>query len=272
MAWLTQPWPGGAVGIAFGLAVFAAIGSLLGAAAARLAAAIEGRTTYRGRSFWSGRSICPSCGNTIAASDLVPVLSWLRLHGRCRLCRASIPADYALIEAGAMLAFLIALASQPMAGRVLAVGLLGAVLTALTMVDLRHQLLPDALTLPLIPLGLAAAALDGPGSWAMPVDCLIGGAFGAGLIGIVRWLHLKLRGIEGIGLGDVKLMAVAGAWVGWQGIGTVLLLAAFGTLAAVALARVLGRSIEITQRIPFGPGLAAGCFVTVIAGPVGFGG
>src|SRR5258708_5396346 len=150
-AWFLRPWPGGLIGIVFGIAVSAALGSLLAAAAQRLAAGIAGEATYRGRSFWLGRSICPACGAEIAAKDLVPILSWFMLRARCRACRSPIAADYALTEAGAVGAFIAALATQPTIGRILAIGILGAVLAALTVVDLRRPLLPDALPPPLCP-------------------------------------------------------------------------------------------------------------------------
>jgi leader peptidase (prepilin peptidase)/N-methyltransferase len=268
--WPIAPWPQGGLPLIVGILCFAALGSLLGAAAARLAASIEEKPIYRGRSFWTGRSICPACGTPLSARDLVPVVSWIVLQGRCRLCRAPIAADYALIEAGSMLAFLASLATQPTALRVLAVGILGAALAGLAVVDLRHQLLPDALSLPLIPLGLAVGWAGAVWPFASGFDGVLGACFGAGLLWLVRAVHRRARGIEGIGLGDVKLMAVAGAWTGWQGLGTVLLVAALGTLAAVALMRFAGRPTGARARIPFGPGLAAGCFATVLFGPLSF--
>jgi leader peptidase (prepilin peptidase)/N-methyltransferase len=265
---LAAPWPGSPFAAILGLLGFAALGSLLAAAGTRLAAAIDGRETYRGRSFWTGRSICPACGTVLKASDLVPVLSWIWLRARCRTCGAPIAADYAAIELGSILAFAAALATQPTALRVLAVGLLGAVLACLAVVDLRHQLLPDWLTLPLLPLGLSVDWASGPGPWPTPLDGALGALLGGGLIAAVRAVHRRLRGIEGIGLGDVKLMAVAGAWAGWQGIGSVLLIAALGTLAGAALLRLVRDGTGLGARIPFGPGLAAGCFATVLFGPL----
>jgi leader peptidase (prepilin peptidase)/N-methyltransferase len=267
-AWLEAPWPGSPFAAVLGLLAFAALGSLLAAAGTRLAAAIDGRETYRGRSFWTGRSICPACGTVLKAPDLVPVLSWIWLRARCRRCGAPIAADYAAIELGSILAFASALATQPTQLRVLAVGFLGAVLVALAVVDLRHQLLPDWLTLPLLPLGLGVDWASGPGPWPTPLDGVIGAVLGGALIAAVRAIHRRLRGLEGIGLGDVKLMAVAGAWVGWQGIGSVLLIAALGTLTWVSLAKLIGEGTGLGARIPFGPGLAAGCLATVLFGPL----
>jgi len=256
--WL-QPFPSDPVLIAAGIAGFAAIGSFLGAAQARLGASIDGEATYAGRSFWSGRSICPSCGTTLAIPDLIPVVSWLALGRRCRHCAAAVPLDYAAIEAGSVAAFLLAIWIGGPWPVVVARGILGAVLVALVVVDLRRQLLPDALTLPLLPLGLFEAWLTG--------DLLAGAAgivFGGGLLLLVQVLYRRVRGREGLGFGDVKLMAAGGAWVGPAGVGPVLLTAALATLAAAGIAHLLGRGPGLTTRIAFGPGLALGIFVVTL--------
>ena len=151
LPWL-QPFPSDPVLIAAGVAVFAAIGSFLGAAQARLGAALDDATTYAETSFWTGRSICPACRRTLIARDLVPVLSWLALGRHCRHCGAPVPPDYAAIEAGSIAAFLLAVWAGGPWPLVLAHALLGAILVALVIVDLRRQLLPDALVLPLLPL------------------------------------------------------------------------------------------------------------------------
>jgi leader peptidase (prepilin peptidase) / N-methyltransferase len=259
LPWLA-PFPCDPLALAAGAAGFAAVGSFLGAAQARLGAALDGEATYAGRSFWRGRSICPGCGATLAARDLVPVLSWLASGRRCRRCGASIPADYAVVEAGAILAFLVAAWLGGPWPTVLGRALLGAVLVALVVVDLRRQLLPDALVLPLLPLGLLEAWLTGGDLVAAGA----GAAFGGGLLWLVRVVHRRLRGREGLGLGDVKLMAAGGAWIGPAGIGPALLIAALATLAAVGIAHLLGRGPALAARIPFGPGLAAGILVAAL--------
>lgn len=258
LPWL-QPFPADPALIAAGAVGFAAIGSFLGAAQSRLGAALDGEMTYADTSFWTGRSICPACRHDLSARDLVPIFSWLALGRRCRHCGAPVPADYAAIEAGSVAAFLLALWVGGAWPLVLAHALLGAILVALVMVDLRRQLLPDALVLPLLPLGLAQAWLSGdiPSSAA-------GAVFGGGLLWLVRSLHHRLRRREGLGLGDVKLMAAGGAWVGAAGIGPALLVAALGTLAAVGLAYLIGRGPGAAGRIPFGPGLALGIFAVTL--------
>ncbi len=259
MPW-PQSFPADPLLITAGVAGFAALGSFLGAAQARLGAALDEEATYAARSFWRGRSICPACGETLAARDLVPILSWLALGRRCRRCGVPIPPDYAAIEAGAVAAFLAGLWAGGPWPSVLLTGVLGAVLVALIVVDLRRQLLPDPLVLPLLPLGLLQAWLTGGDL----VASAAGAAFGGGLLWLVRFTFRRLRGIEGLGLGDVKLMAAGGAWVGMAGVGPVLLIGALATLLAVGIAFLAGRRTGLATRIPFGPGLSAAIFAVAL--------
>ncbi len=253
------PFPSDPVLIAGAAAGFLAFGSFLGAAQARLGAALDEEPTYAATSFWRGRSICPSCGIALGVRDLVPVVSWLALGRRCRHCQAPVPPDYAVIEIGALAAFLLALAVGGAWPAVLGQAVLGAVLTALVVVDLRRQLLPDGLVLPLLPLGLAVAWASGDAGAAAA-----GALFGGGLLWVVRAAYLRFRGIEALGLGDVKLMAAGGAWIGPAGIGPALLVAALATLTAVGIARLCGRPLDLATRIPFGPGLALGLYAVAM--------
>jgi leader peptidase (prepilin peptidase)/N-methyltransferase len=254
------PFPADPVLIAGVAAGFLAFGSFLGAAQARLGAALDEEPTYAATSFWNGRSICPSCGETLGVRDLVPIVSWLALGRRCRRCAAPVPPDYAVIEIGALAAFLLAVALGGPWPEVIGKAVMGAVLVALVVVDLRRQLLPDGLVLPLLPLGLALAWITGDSGAAAA-----GAVFGGGLLWAVRAAYLRFRGIEALGLGDVKLMAAGGAWVGLAGIGPALLVAALATLAAVGIARLSGRSFDLATRIPFGPGLALGLYTVALA-------
>lgn len=253
------PFPSDPILAAGAAAGFLAFGSFLGAVQARLGAALDDEPTYAAASFWHGRSICPSCGVALSMRDLVPVVSWLALGRRCRRCAAPVPPDYAVIESGALAAFLLALAVGGPWPVVIGKAVMGAVLVALVVVDLRRQLLPDGLVLPLLPLGLALAWVTGDSGAAAA-----GAVFGGGLLWAVRAAYLRFRGIEALGLGDVKLMAAGGAWVGLAGIGPALLLAALATLAAAAIARLRGGSVDLATRIPFGPGLALGLYAVAL--------
>jgi leader peptidase (prepilin peptidase)/N-methyltransferase len=208
----------------------------------------------RGESVVRPTSRCPSCGAPIRAWQNVPVLSWVLLRGRARCCNAPIPFRYALVELlGGLLAWALVetvVASLPgetawwHALGVFTVYLaLGLGLLAAAFIDLEHMYLPDELTIGGTVLGLASVPLR-PG--AAFDDALIGAAAGF----LVIWLpfdfgYRKLRGQPGMGLGDAKLVMLAGAWFGWQGaLFTLLAGAVQGTLAALAVLIARGRIDE----------------------------
>jgi leader peptidase (prepilin peptidase) / N-methyltransferase len=131
--------------------------------------------------------------------------------------------------------------------------------------DLRRLILPDVLNLVVATTGLAFHLAS---SWPYlaPLDLILGATLGAGLLFVLRWLFLRLRGVEALGRGDVKLMAAAGCWVGATGLPLVLLVGSLGTLLTVFALRATGRGFTgpvATRRIPFGPGLCAGLVVAV---------
>ena len=196
-----------------------------------------------------GRSACDSCGGVIAPWDLVPILSWLLLRGRCRRCGAAIDRRHPAVElAGAAVAVASVLA-HPLPEAALT-ALLGWVLLLIAMLDLDHHWLPDKLTLPLLGLGLAAAAAArfGP-SFA---DRLVGAVAGYLTLYLISKVYLRLRGREGLGGGDPKLFAAIGAWLGWQALPLVMLGAGCAGLAAVLLQRLQGRPVAATDRLPLG--------------------
>ena len=224
------------------LAVLAApfVGSLLGVLVERLPA---------GEPVVFARSRCRSCGAALAARDLVPFLSFALTRGRCRMCGAPIGWFAPAIEAAAVVVALWAAATVP-ADWLWPTAGLGWALLALAVIDARHLVLPDALTLPLIPAGLLVVAIAVPDRLAAH---LIGAAAGLAVPAAVRVLYRRVRGREGLGLGDVKLLAAAGAWVGWQGLPWLLLIAAASALATVLIAAVVRRRLDAAAPIPFGP-------------------
>ena len=179
----------------------------------------------RGESVVSPPSHCPSCGAGIRPYDNVPVLAWLWLAGRCRDCRAPIPIRYPLVEAAVAALFL---ASRWLFGFTLA-GAAGAVLAAAAVIlaatDLEHRILPDEVTLGGAALGLCLAALGGGRPF---LESVVGAAAGAGTLYLVRVVYRAVRGVEGMGLGDVKMAAMVGAFSGGAG---VLLTFFFASLA-----------------------------------------
>ena len=176
-----------------------------------------------------GRSACPSCHAQLTARDLVPLFSWLAARGRCRHCDAPLSSRYPLTELAALVIALWAV--SVLGGWSILIGcLLGWALLTLALIDLREKTLPDAITLPLIGAGLAAALILEP---LDPLTHAIGAAAGLTLFLAVGATFRRLRGYDGLGGGDAKLFAAAGAWVGWPGLPSVLLIASVAALAVV---------------------------------------
>ena len=206
------------------------------------------------------RSQCPQCEHPIELWHNIPILSWLILRGRCSHCSWRIPLRYPLVEAVTVLAGLGVL--QVFGYEWLTVALLFYTLSliALGCIDMETQLLPDEITIPLLWGGVLTALVFGHVS---PADSIVGAVVGYTALWIVYWAFKLLTGREGMGHGDFKLLAALGAWLGWQALPAVVLLASIAGLlyAAVALAR---RAIKRDQPIPFGPFLAASGWVTLM--------
>jgi leader peptidase (prepilin peptidase)/N-methyltransferase len=200
------------------------------------------------RSVLSGRSHCDACKAPLGVGDLIPVLSWLVRRGRCRHCGARIDPRHPAIEAAAGMIGLVALLGHmlPLAA---VTALLGWWLLLAAALDLEHQWLPDRLTLPLIPLGLAAAwAGFGP-----PLaERLAGAAIGWAFLALVAWAYRRLRGRDGLGGGDPKLLGAIGAWIGAWNLPLVLLGAGLFGIAAILLMRLRGQEVAATSRLPLG--------------------
>lgn len=185
-------------------------------------------------------------------------------RARCRHCGQNVGAFYPAIELAALIvaAWSTAIAS----GWSLAAScLLGWVLLALTFTDIRIFLLPDFLTLPLIGFGLLVTQALEP-STTLPH--ILGAAIGFLAIVAIRKAYLMLRGREGIGLGDAKLMAAAGAWVSWEGLPSVLLIATMGGLTSALLRHYRTAAIRATDRVAFGAFLCVGIWLVWLYGPL----
>nr|VFK68654.1 MAG: type 4 prepilin peptidase 1 Aspartic peptidase. MEROPS family A24A [Candidatus Kentron sp. UNK]VFK73669.1 MAG: type 4 prepilin peptidase 1 Aspartic peptidase. MEROPS family A24A [Candidatus Kentron sp. UNK] len=207
------------------------------------------------------RSRCPRCAHTLLAWENIPVLGYLLLRGRCSACHAPISARYPLIE----------LLSGAVAGGVawqfgFGIHMVGALLftwtlIALAFIDLDCQQLPDEITLPALWMGLAFNLF---GVHASIEDSVIGAIFGYGILWGVYWLFRLSTGKEGMGHGDFKLLAMVGAWLGWQALpATILISSVLGALVGIALL-LRGRDRNIP--IPFGPYLALAAWIALLWG------
>lgn len=209
------------------------------------------------------RSACPGCGHPIGPLENIPVASYVWLRGRCRACRMPISPRYPLLElASAVLAGLLAWQFGP-TWQALGAIVLTWVLLALALIDADTQLLPDQLTLPLLWLGL----LLNLNSVFVPLaDAVIGAMAGYLTLWGVYWIFKLVRGKEGMGYGDFKLMAALGAWFGWQALPALILLSSVVGLI-FGLSRILtGRQHRDTP-FPFGPFIAgAGVLVLFLEG------
>jgi len=235
---VADAWPAGMLVavVLFGLA----IGSFLNVVIVRVP---------EGRSLWHPRSACPGCSAQLAWHDNIPVLSFLWLRGRCRRCGMRISPRYPIVEgvtAAALAAVYLAFGPT---GDFMVAAVLLATLVVVTAIDLKHQLIPDVITLPGIVVGLAANLAIGHVSW---LDSVIGIVMGGGLFLVII---LVSRG--GMGGGDMKLGAMLGAFLGWKAL-------LFALFAAIVLGGVVAIAVLVSglrgrkDPIPFGPFLAAG--------------
>lgn len=229
------------------------IGSFLNVCIARLP---------EGESVVSPGSRCPICRQPIRWFDNIPVLSYLWLRGRCRGCKTTISARYPLVELATAGLFALQAWWLPSDPLLLAHHLLlTALLVVLFGTDYDVQRLPDVITLPGILAGIVLSLFTVPGL----VSSLVGAAVGAGVLMLVRTGWKRMTGVDGMGLGDVKMLAMVGAFLGWRQVGVVLFIASLtGAVAGVALA-VAGRK-SLQTRLPFGTFLALATYVASLWG------
>ncbi len=207
-------------------------------------------------------STCPHCGHEIRPWENIPLVSWLFLRGRCSSCKGPISMRYPLVElAGGVLAGVIAwqygVSWDTLAMLVLTWGLL-----AMSLIDADHQILPDVLVLPLLWLGLI---LNSFGMFVSLTDAFWGAVIGYMSLWSIFWLFKAVTGKDGMGYGDFKLLALLGAWGGWQILPlTILLSSLVGAVLGVIILRVQRNSLS--KPIPFGPYLALAGWIALIWG------
>lgn len=217
----------------------------------------------QGRSVVTPRSACPACGTQIAWYDNVPLLSFLWLRGQCRACRRGIPLRYPLIEMVNGLGYLLVVWKFGMTWETLVYAGLMSVFLVVTWIDWDHQIIPDVITLPGIILGFVCASFLLSTGW---MNSLIGILVGGGVLLALAWASPFLFGKEGMGGGDIKFLAMVGAFLGWKAALLALMLASIvGAVIGVGL--LLTKVMERGQYIPFGPYLALGSVIAMLWGP-----
>ena len=216
-----------------------------------------------GKSIVFPPSACPRCERRIKPYDNIPLISYLLLVGRCRNCGLSIPLRYPLVE---LITALTALAVKVRFGLTAESFFLFVFIAALIVVvfiDIDYRIIPDVITLPGIVITFLAAVFIRESAWT---ESLIGILFGGGSLYVVAVVYKLLTGVEGMGGGDIKLLAMIGAWCGWMGVFfTILVSSAVGTLVGFSIMIVYNKNLKVA--IPYGPFLALGAIVYLFFGP-----
>jgi leader peptidase (prepilin peptidase)/N-methyltransferase len=215
----------------------------------------------RGQSLNSPPSRCPFCEYRLRWIDNIPVLSYVLLGGRCRKCRARISIRYPIVELITMALFVIHGVVFGWSALLVPRLVFACAMVVLFAIDLEHQLLPNAITLPGIVVGLIASAVLPPGI----VDALIGAAIGGGVLWLIGEAYFRYSGQEGMGGGDVKMLAMIGAFLGWKLVLVTLVLSSVaGSL--IGLSVIVLRKGGMKYALPYGTFLALGALVASLAG------
>src|SRR5918993_375664 len=214
-----------------------------------------------GQSIVSPPSQCPKCGYRLQWYDNIPIIGWVLLGGRCRKCRNPISIQYPIVELITALLFVLVVWLTP-PGPLLATRLLFVcILIVLFGIDLEHQILPNSITLPGIVIGLMFSLVAPPG-WQ---DALIGALLGAGILYAIAGAYYLWRREEGMGMGDVKMLAMIGAFLGWKAVLVTLVLASFsGAIIGVMMMSAQRGGMKFA--LPFGTFLAIGTLIAMFVG------
>jgi leader peptidase (prepilin peptidase)/N-methyltransferase len=207
-------------------------------------------------------SACPGCDTPIRAYDNIPILSFLLLRGKCRACKTVISIRYPLVELMVGLFAVCAYLKFGLTLEALIFYVFIASLVVITFIDIDYRIIPDAISLPGIPIGFAA-------SFFLPAitykESLAGILVGGGSLLLVAWVYSLITKKEGMGGGDIKLLAMIGAFVGWKGVLlTIFLSSAIGTLCGLLVMIRSGKNMKLA--IPFGPFLAIGAMIHIFFG------
>ncbi len=214
------------------------------------------------KSIISPPSSCPKCGTGIRWYQNIPILSWLFLRGRCAVCRTPISLRYPLLESLTGLLFVVVLYAFGFSPVTLVYWVFVATLVVITFIDLDHQIIPDVISLPGIVVGFFCSFFV---PWVGWLDSLLGILLGGGLLLSIAWLYQLLTKREGMGGGDIKLLAMIGAFLGWKAIFPIVFLASIaGTLVGVPVMLLQKKNSQLA--LPFGPFLAVAAVFYLLLG------
>ncbi len=216
-----------------------------------------------GKSIIFPPSSCPNCDRRIKFYDNIPVVSYIFLRGKCRYCHQRIPVHYPVVELLTGLLSMALFIRYGLSYQYILSFLFIISLVLISFIDLHHQIIPDILSIPGIFAGIAVSFIPGHVVW---VDSLIGAAGGGGILYLIALVFKKVTGRDGLGGGDVKLLAMIGAWMGWRALPFIVLLSSLSGIAIGGGALMLaGKGYRV--RIPFGPFLSLGAIIYFFFGP-----
>ncbi len=212
----------------------------------------------------SGRSYCPKCKKQILWYDNIPIISYLVLNGKCRKCKKQITSQYVLVEILSLLSFLFIYFLYGISLTTLLLIILALSFIIIFFIDLKHFIIPNSLTFPLMILGFIKS-FDPYLNPLFPnyINSLIGGLFGYGVIWSIIFFYKQIRKKEGMGLGDAKLFAVIGFWFGWLSIPFIIFFSSIIALASV-VPDLMKKTKKMNTQIPFGPYIIIGTLVYLV--------
>ena len=207
-----------------------------------------------------GRSYCPSCKKQIRWYDNIPIFSYVFLKAKCRDCSAKINVKYLLVELICALSFVWFFYLFGLSLTTLLFFILSIFFIIIFFIDLKHFIIPNELTFPLMAIGLLKSFDPNLNQYLFPnfLNSLIGGVAGYIIIWMIIFIYKRLRNKEGMGLGDAKLLSAIGFWFGWISIPFILFFSSFIALV-LAIPSLINKSKNLSSQIPFGPYLILGC-------------
>jgi len=210
-----------------------------------------------GKSIVSPPSSCPHCGSQIRFYDNIPVLSYIFLKGKCRQCKAPISLQYPIVELIVGILSLALFTRYGVSYQYILCLIFTGSLVVITFIDLHHKVIPDVISLPGIIIGFLASFLLPYPTW---LDSAIGIVAGGGALLLIAVIFEKVTGKEGMGGGDIKLLAMIGAWMGWKALPFVALISSMlGIIIGGGALVASGKGMRV--KIPFGPFLAMGSLI-----------